>query len=618
MAITKSTDRPVKKQLSDSSPIVYNRCELFSGVGLHGDGTNDKVDIGDTGETIKTIIVWIKADTTTEKIIDFDSGTHVLEISTGTVTATGFDTPTTYIDGYSTNDTVAASVWVMVAATTATGFAADDMDLMLSAGTYFGGEMSNVIIYTQELTAVQIAEVWNDPGRPLASGLVAADVAGWWPLCENDANIGLALDYSGNANDGTISGATYTNAIQRPVLQTATKGSKYLNFEGTDTRVTHSGSSAVSLTGAFTILCWCYPRLLNSVQNFFNAGAELDLIVNNADSRLLVEAKVNGSVKQTWSAVSSLTVNTKYLVGGRYDGANVDAILNGVSSGTPVAATGNMTTFTQDFEIGREFSSSAYLDGLVYEVVLFNTALTDAELLAVYNSGTPLDFTTNSGNYLSSSSIVWHTKNEGNRTWTDLQGNYDGTPAGTAGVYNEVEGLTAGLTPIGYALDNTGGKLSLSGAEYGLVPTNSTLEITVAITLMGWIKFESTGSQETIISKDLAYALHKGSSELLIMSVYQTTNKFMSGTATLVADTWTHVAGTYDGTSMKTYINGELDKTGTSFSGTFDSNSNEVEIGRVSAAGYFTGQLDDIQVHDAAKTAQEIRQDYRAGLATHS
>jgi len=75
------------------------------------------------------------------------------------------------------------------------------------------------------------------------------------------------------------------------------------------------------------------------------------------------------------------------------------------------------------------------------------------------------------------------------------------------------------------------------------------------------------------------------------------------------ANTWYHLAGTYDGSALKAYRDGVL-VTSTAASGTSDQAvaSRELLLGGSSGGRYFTGILDDVRIYRRALTEKEIRQ----------
>jgi len=80
----------------------------------------------------------------------------------------------------------------------------------------------------------------------------------------------------------------------------------------------------------------------------------------------------------------------------------------------------------------------------------------------------------------------------------------------------------------------------------------------------------------------------------------------------LEANTWYHLAATYDGNAMRAYRNGVLITTNTAPTGAPSNEGNSLKLGRHAAsAQYFTGIVDDARVYSRALTADEIKQTMR-------
>ena len=79
---------------------------------------------------------------------------------------------------------------------------------------------------------------------------------------------------------------------------------------------------------------------------------------------------------------------------------------------------------------------------------------------------------------------------------------------------------------------------------------------------------------------------------------------------------WIHVAGTYDGASVKLYVNGALQFT-TSHTGTFSSDTTGITIGAShndashQAIEGFNGAIDEVTLYNRALSAQEVQQLYQ-------
>lgn len=99
------------------------------------DGSANYLENGTVG-TIKTVLMWINPESTTEDFADLDGGTHTIEITAGTLTATGFASPTLYVDGVP-GTTVVANKRQMIVATTDTGIITNAMESGLLDGKQY-------------------------------------------------------------------------------------------------------------------------------------------------------------------------------------------------------------------------------------------------------------------------------------------------------------------------------------------------------------------------------------------------------------------------------------------------------------------------------------------------
>ena len=120
------------------------------------DGVDDYIDFGAVGgaNEIKTAEFWLYLNSDTEDIMDFDGGTHTIEVSGGTLSATGFDTPTIYVDGVATTS-IGTGAWHYVAVTTDTGFTASALKIGKET-TYLDGFIDEVRISNTAHTAAKI------------------------------------------------------------------------------------------------------------------------------------------------------------------------------------------------------------------------------------------------------------------------------------------------------------------------------------------------------------------------------------------------------------------------------------------------------------------------------
>jgi uncharacterized protein (TIGR02145 family) len=155
-----------------------------------------------------------------------------------------------------------------------------------------------------------------------------------------------------------------------------------------------------------------------------------------------------------------------------------------------------------------------------------------------------------------------------------------------------------------------------SSSAYAQIPTSSALNPTTAITLEAWIYPTTWGTYSytgSIIAKEIAsgsggYILRCGASGTLSFAL-GIGSAFQEVTSTgLTLNEWQHVAGVYDGATMKIYRNGVLLNTKAQ-TGSINTSSNRVEIGRNYAytSRYFTGKIDEVRIWNTALNQSTIQ-----------
>jgi hypothetical protein len=171
-----------------------------------------------------------------------------------------------------------------------------------------------------------------------------------------------------------------------------------------------------------------------------------------------------------------------------------------------------------------------------------------------------------------------------------------------------------------------GNALQFDGSnDYINVPNHSSLNPTGAITVSAWIKADTWAANSwdaSIVSKEQwasgssGYVLRCGDNGKLSFSFSSGGGSFpeaLSGSV-MSTGTWYHVAGTFDGSTIKVYINGsEADST--SYSGSIGVSSYPLNIGRGTYAPHriFDGTIDDVGIWDRALDTSEIAYLYNGG-----
>jgi len=153
---------------------------------------------------------------------------------------------------------------------------------------------------------------------------------------------------------------------------------------------------------------------------------------------------------------------------------------------------------------------------------------------------------------------------------------------------------------------------SFNGASY-VDAGNQTSLNTPNITVVAWIYPTSLNSYQVIASKlyagyTLGWELSNSSGVARVTLRATTTDMYFNGS--LNVNTWQMVAFTYDGATLKGYLNGALNTAHVATSTNLVSTA-DFQIGtRFGGSNLFNGFIDDVHVYNKALSAAEINQLY--------
>jgi hypothetical protein len=166
-----------------------------------------------------------------------------------------------------------------------------------------------------------------------------------------------------------------------------------------------------------------------------------------------------------------------------------------------------------------------------------------------------------------------------------------------------------------------GGGLVFNGTS-GLVtiPNSASLQLTTGMTLEAWVNPSAVNSawRDTIYKGNDNYYL-EGTSDNGgkpgAGGTFGGADVVTYGTVPLAANTWTHLAETYDGTTLRLYVNG-AQISGVARTGNIATSTNPLQIGGDSIYGqFFQGMIDEVRVYNRALTPVEIQSDMNSGIA---
>ena len=163
-----------------------------------------------------------------------------------------------------------------------------------------------------------------------------------------------------------------------------------------------------------------------------------------------------------------------------------------------------------------------------------------------------------------------------------------------------------------------GNALYFNGANSWVTINDSpSLDLTNSMTLEAWVYPTSTMSGwQAVINKEqpggfgAAYYLAANSDlNQPELAVYTTDWHKLYGGPSLSANQWIHLAGTYDGTTLRLYVNGNQVSSQPQAGG-IDVTNGVLRIGGNSYWGeFFQGRIDEVRIYNRALSASEIQSD---------
>ena len=374
-------------------------------------------------------------------------------------------------DGFTSDDATLSLTFTSSEATTF--FALEDITVTNGALSSFSA--TSTTVYTATFTPTSDGAVTIDVAADTFSDAsnnnnTAADQFNWTydttgptmtitaaegidGFTSGDATLSLTFTASEITNNFAADDITVTNGtISGFSASSGSSSETFLNFDGTDDYVIIENASPVAPPNNTSRSGFAWIKASAQGGNVFSWGERKN---NNRWSILLGGGGIgvigeNNDVKFH----GSVELNTWVYVGATFDGSTLTLYVDGVVVKTQSMSTDYATSENTPILIGKlpyDEPSGEYFKGGIDEVSIWNNALTTAEVIALYNSGSRLDASTNSGNYVSSSSLVGYWKfNEGTGTSvTDASGNNNGVVNGASwGTSTSSRVYTATLTPI--------------------------------------------------------------------------------------------------------------------------------------------------------------------------
>jgi glucose/arabinose dehydrogenase len=206
-------------------------------------------------------------------------------------------------------------------------------------------------------------------------------------------------------------------------------------------------------------------------------------------------------------------------------------------------------------------------------------------------------------------------------------------PAGLVAAYGFNEGANSTVTDVSGSGNNgtvsnttwsTAGKfagaLSFNGTtSWVTVPDAGSLDLTNGMTLEAWVRPTALGAGwRTVIFKEqpggIVYSLYGHQGTAPVGQVFVGGEQNAVGPAALPLNAWTHLAVTFDSTTLRLYVNGALAGS-KAVAGSMAASTGVLRIGGNSVwPEYFAGLIDEVRVYNRALSATEIGSDMNTAV----
>lgn len=473
------------------------------------------------------------------------------------------------------------------------------------AAENFQGAIDEVALFNRALSVSEIAALYAagsagmcKPAFPPPAGTVA-----WWP------GDGHGSDLVGT-NHGTLHGGTsYAVGKVGPAFSFAEAGDQVL--------IPASPSLDIGSGGGFSFIAWINPSDLSP-----RPLVEWGRIQNHNDSDYGVHLwmsvpSMGGGPGSLWANIkpgptvgAAFSTSPGWLVAGQfqhvaltYDKTSGRAVIYVNGAVAAAQSLGGFTPWTAlDLHLGARVSpGSAAFAGQMDEIVLCNRALSQTEIAALYAAGSagmckPA--------FPQPSGLIGWWRAEGNAL--DSAGSHHGdlTNGGA---------FAPGQRGQAFQLDGLDDAVLFPGTRHGALDlTNQQLSVSA------WVNLASIsqpfGLGHVIVGKYWTtsadgYQLQVFNGQLrLDLATNAQPDFYLAASQILPTNQWVHVAGTYDGSRARLYLNG-AEIASAPLSGSILHNDYDLAIGNdngLSTEYGFNGLLDEVMIYDRALSTDEV------------
>jgi len=405
----------------------------------------------------------------------------------------------------------------------------------------------------------------------------------------------FTLTAAGDGDTSITDSETVSVTVNRVDQKSVNVHANALKLDGTDDYVLIPDSASLDLTTNWTIEAWVMAESGGTLISKDGGGDTTGAynIAIYSDGCVAYETNNQGS---TVAPAGSLTIGEWQHVAVSFDASatpKVSIYVNGELAGSG-SSPSTPSVLSTDLLIGRRGVADDFIKGMVDEVRIWDDTRTAEEIRANYDQQM-------TGTEQNLQAYYRFEDNPGKTAVTDLtSNNNDGT-------------LTSGAE-----LTSTPGRsMTFDGSDdfIDLGTPGDLYTGTGAFTYEAWIKTTQSSNGYIVAVGDNS---NNGASSLFFVTggkvaLHNPASQGPSSATSVNDGQWHHVAATYSGGSVRLYVDGKLDATGT-MATTLNLTSGAATIGKSVFGQFFNGEIADVRIWTDVRTDAEIRDNYQKVL----
>ena len=212
-----------------------------------------------------------------------------------------------------------------------------------------------------------------------------SNIQGFWRLEETS---GTRYDLSTNKNN-----LTDNNTVGYAIGKIGNAA----DFEASNLEylsITDAAQTGLDITGEITISCWIKPESIGSTYVIIgkwkpegNFSYQLNQrYMGEIQNQIMFQLSPNGSAATTAYSSSKVSAGNWYHIAATLNQTTdkMQVYFNGSADGASVSYTSNIYNSNAPFYVGNDSGMIYYYDGLIDEIIIWNTCLTADEIAQVY------------------------------------------------------------------------------------------------------------------------------------------------------------------------------------------------------------------------------------------